>query len=245
MFDHPTDSGRSLPLAELELLPPCEPRAFYALWNNFKSAAAKNGWATPAEPLYFLKGANSFNAPGADIVQPVSYSGRVLFEGELGVVIGKAGRNIAIEDAPNHIFGYTCVNDVTGLEQLRADTSFEQWVRAKSFDGFTPFGPVIATGLDVQALNVRTRLNDRERQNYPVSDMFFSPHQLVSLISRDVTLQAGDLISCGTSLGAGPFAVGAQVEVEIEGIGVLRNRMIAPTPLDTAQQDASETGANR
>ncbi len=225
MFGANAATGQQLLLSEVELQAPCVPRTLFALWNNFKAAAQKNAWSTPTEPLYFLKAANSFNAPGAQVPKPTSYSGRILYEGELGVVIGRDGRNIALAEAEQYIFGYTCVNDVTALDQLRADSSFEQWIRAKSFDGFTPIGPCIATGLDASRLIVRTRINGRERQNYPVADMFFSPNQLVSLLSRDVTLRAGDIISCGTSLGAGPFTAGALVEVEIDGIGVLSNRM--------------------
>ena len=125
------------------------------------------------------------------------------------------------------IWALTCVNDVTAVELLRSDDSFEQWTRAKNFDGFTPFGPWIETELDSAKAIVTAKVNGRERQNYPVSDMFFSPLELVSRLSRDVTLQPGDVISCGTSLGAMPWQAGATVEVVIEGIGVLSNAMQA------------------
>jgi 2-keto-4-pentenoate hydratase/2-oxohepta-3-ene-1,7-dioic acid hydratase in catechol pathway len=226
MFDQPIAStSQPVPVSEVQWLAPCQPGKFFALWNNFRAAATKNGWAEPTEPLYFLKAANSLSAHHADVVKPRSFEGRVLYEGELGIVIGKRGKDIAPEDAAGHIFGVTCVNDVTALDLLRADTSFEQWTRAKSFDGFTPFGPCIATGLDISALTVRTLVGPRERQNYPVSDMFFSPFELVSRLSRDVTLEPGDVISCGTSLGAMPWNVGISVEVHIDGVGVLHNTM--------------------
>lgn len=125
------------------------------------------------------------------------------------------------------MFGYTCVNDVTALEMLYSDASFAQWTRCKSMDGFTPFGPWIETQLNLSAAQVVARVNGRERQNYPVSDMFFSPLELVSRLSRDVTLMPGDIISCGTSLGAMPWQVGATVEVEIAAIGVLSNTLQA------------------
>jgi 2-keto-4-pentenoate hydratase/2-oxohepta-3-ene-1,7-dioic acid hydratase in catechol pathway len=141
------------------------------------------------------------------------------------VVIGARAHDVDDDAAEAAIFGYTCVNDVTALDLLTADASFPQWARAKSCDGFGPVGPVIATGLDWRNLQVRTLLNGRERQNYPVSDMIFSPPTIVSRISREMTLEPGDLITCGTSLGALPMRAGMVVEVVIDGIGVLRNKM--------------------
>jgi 2-keto-4-pentenoate hydratase/2-oxohepta-3-ene-1,7-dioic acid hydratase in catechol pathway len=230
MFSDPVPSAStSIALSEVTLLAPCTPGKFFALWNNFRAAAQKNGWAEPTEPLYFLKASNSFSAHQHPVVKPRCFEGRVLYEGELGIVIGKRGKNIALEDAASHVFGVTCVNDVTALDLLRADTSFEQWTRSKSFDTFTPFGPCIATGLHLESLSVRTLVGTRERQNYPVSDMFFSPLALVSRLSRDVTLEPGDVISCGTSLGAMPWNVGVTVEVHIDGIGCLQNTMTEET----------------
>ncbi len=227
MFATPQATDELVPLADVQVLSPCEPRQFFALWNNFRAAAAKNQWAEPAEPLYFLKGANSYSHHLAPVPKPRHHEGRIIFEAELAVVIGKAGRDIALADAASHVFGYTCVNDVTALEMLHADASFAQWTRCKSMDGFTPFGPWIETEVDLTQCQVVARVNGRERQNYPVSDMFFSPLELVSRLSRDVTLQPGDIISCGTSLGAMPWQAGATVEVVIEAIGVLSNTLQA------------------
>ena len=130
-------------------------------------------------------------------------------------------------EAARAIFGYTCVNDVTALDLLHEDASFAQWARAKSCDTFGPVGPLIATGLDPSALTVRTLLNGRERQNYPVSDMILPPARIVSLLSREMTLVPGDLIACGTSLGVLPLRPGAEVSVTIDGIGTLTNRFEA------------------
>jgi 2-keto-4-pentenoate hydratase/2-oxohepta-3-ene-1,7-dioic acid hydratase in catechol pathway len=224
MFSAWEKTAELIALSEIRWETPCSPTKMIALWNNFHEAAAKLALAIPAEPLFFLKSANSFCAHGASIAAPKSYSGKVLFEGELGIVIGKQGKDIAPDQAAGHIFGYTCVNDVTALELLKADPTFAQWTRAKSFDGFGPFGPVIATGVDPSGLSVRTLVNDRERQNYAVRDMIFSPERLVSLISRDLTLFPGDIISCGTSLGAGSLPNGARVDVVIDGVGTLSNR---------------------
>jgi len=148
----------------------------------------------------------------------------VVYEGELGIVIGRRARAISEADAPAHIFGYTCINDVTAAEILQKDPGFAQWTRAKCFDTFGVFGPVIATGIDPSKLFVRTILNEQERQNYPAADMIFPPARLVSLISQDMTLEAGDVIACGTSVGVGSMKPGSTVSIVIEGIGTLTNR---------------------
>jgi 2-keto-4-pentenoate hydratase/2-oxohepta-3-ene-1,7-dioic acid hydratase in catechol pathway len=152
-------------------------------------------------------------------------AGRVVYEGELGVVIGTRCVDVAVDEVDEVVFGYTCVNDVTALELLTEDASFPQWCRAKGFDTFGPLGPVIARGLDPDALDVRTLVGGKVRQDYPVDDMFFSPRRLVSLISRDMTLVPGDVIACGTSTGVLPMRPGIAVEVHIDGIGVLGNAL--------------------
>ncbi len=224
MFNQPQPTGERVALADVALLTPCAPTKMVALWNNFHALAAKLGQAIPPEPLYFLKANSSFHPHSAPIRVPAAYAGKVVYEGELGVVIGKQCRQVSVDDAPAHIFGYTCINDVTAAELLNKDASFAQWTRAKSFDTFGVFGPVIATGLDPATLTVRTILNDQERQNYPVADMIFSPAQLVSLISQDMTLEPGDIIACGTSVGVGSMKPGSDVSIVIDGIGTLRNR---------------------
>lgn len=223
-FYQPQPTGERVALADVTLLTPCVPTKMVALWNNFHALAAKLGQAIPSEPLYFLKSNSSFHPHGAPIRVPTSYAGKVVYEGELGVVIGKQCRQVSVCDAPAHIFGYTCINDVTAAELLNKDASFAQWTRAKSFDTFGVFGPVIATDVDPATLTVRTILNDQERQNYPVADMIFSPAQLVSLISQDMTLEPGDIIACGTSVGVGSMKPGSDVSIIIDGIGTLRNR---------------------
>jgi 2-keto-4-pentenoate hydratase/2-oxohepta-3-ene-1,7-dioic acid hydratase in catechol pathway len=141
---------------------------------------------------------------------------------------------VAPEEARACIFGYTVVNDVTALDLIGRDASFAQWTRAKGADGFGVFGPVIATDLDPQTLVVRSILNGRERQNYPVSDAIFAPHVVVSQLSYDMTLEPGDVIALGTSLGAAPMKPGATIEIVIDGIGALVNRFAEP-------QHAAET----
>jgi 2-keto-4-pentenoate hydratase/2-oxohepta-3-ene-1,7-dioic acid hydratase in catechol pathway len=219
--------GEPIPLAEVKLLTPCVPGKFIGLWNNFQARAAHEGWARPEHPLYFVKTDNCYAAHGDLIVRPRHYDGPVVFEGELGIVIGRRCRDIEIAEADAFIFGYTCVNDVTARAILKCDPSFPQWSRAKSFDSFGPFGPQIVSGIDPDTLTVRTRVNGVLLQDYPVSDMFFRPREIVARLSRDMTLYPGDLIACGTSLGAGPLAAGDLVEVEIPGVGTLGNRFVA------------------
>ncbi|OGA53706.1 MAG: 2-hydroxyhepta-2,4-diene-1,7-dioate isomerase [Betaproteobacteria bacterium RIFCSPLOWO2_12_FULL_62_13] len=224
MFNSPSPTTQTAAPSAVKLLTPTQPTKMIAIWNNFHALAAKLNQAIPKEPLYLIKTSNSFLASGEVIRWPASFDGKVVFEGELGVVIGKTCKAVSEAEAPSCIFGYTCINDVTAADIINRDPAFQQWVRAKSFDTFGVFGPVAATGLDPLKLSVKTVLNGQERQNYPVSDMIFPPAKLVSLISQDMTLYPGDVICCGTSVGVGSMKPGSQIEVTIEGIGTLANR---------------------
>lgn len=223
MFEDSRATDTTVPLADVTLLTPCVPSKMIALWNNFHALAAKLNLTPPPEPLYLLKAPNSFLAGGQTIRVPASYTGKVVYEGELGIVIGKRASNVSEDDAAKYIFGYTCTNDVTAAEIIQKDPTFAQWTRAKGFDTFGVFGPVIATEVNPLDLSVKTLLDGKERQNYPVSDMIFKPAQIVSLISRDMALNPGDVISCGTSVGVGSMKPGSKVEVIIDGIGTLSN----------------------
>ncbi len=222
-FSSPEPTGETLGVDDVRVLMPTVPSKVIALWNNFHALAAKLELADPAEPLYLLKAPNSFANPG-DVIRKPAGDGKVVYEGELGIVIGRTATAVAEDDALDHVFGYTCANDVTVADILFRDPSFPQWVRAKGFDTFCPMGPVVATGLDPATLTVRTTLNGKVRQDYPISDMRFSVQRLVSLISADMTLFPGDVILCGTSVGVGPMRPGSDVAIEIDGIGTLRNR---------------------
>ena len=227
IFDGAAPTGQSVKLSEVELVTPCDPSKMICLWNNFHALAAKLEVAAPSEPLWFMKAPSAFTAPGSTIRRPRSYDGPVVYEGELGIVIGKACREISEREAADHIFGYTCVNDVTAAKIIQKDPTFAQWARAKSFDGFGAFGPIIATDIDPMALSIRTVLNGDERQNYPVADMIFPPHRLVSLLSHDMTLLPGDVIACGTSIGVGSMKQPTnEVTIAIEGIGELTNTYV-------------------
>ena len=229
MFASPRATGERLDAAAVEWLAPCLPGKVIGLWNNFRAAAEKNGWSAPAEPLYFLKAPSSVTGHGAPIPAPRGHEGRVAYEGELAVVIGRQARGVGPGDAAAHIFGYCCANDVTAIELLQRDPAFPQWARAKSFDGFGALGPAIETVFDPAGATLRTRVGERVRQDYPLSDMFFPPHELVSRLSFDMTLEPGDVVLCGTSLGVLPMKPGSVVEVTIDGIGTLSNTY-APAP---------------
>ena len=224
MFSGATATSESIPLAEAKLLTPTVPGKMVALVDNYHALVAKLGHAVPDEPLYFLKAGSSFLAGGETIRMPKSYSGKVIYEGELGIVVGRRLSQASEADAQAGIFGYTCINDVTAIEIIARNPGFAQWTRAKSFDTFGVFGPAIATSIDPSTLVVKTILNEQERQNYPVADIIFPPAKLVSLVSQDMTLEPGDVIACGTSVGVGSMKPGSTVSVIIDGIGTLTNR---------------------
>ncbi len=222
MFGENEATGASLGLSDVRVEMPCNPSKMIALWNNSRALAAAQGLEIPSEPLFFMKPASCYAAQDSVINYAPLVSGRILYEGEIGIVIGKTCLNASHETAADAIFGYTCINDLTAHSLLEAEAGFTHWTRAKGLDGFGPFGPVIATGIDAASLVVRTRVNGRERQCYAASDLIFAPAELVRLISRGMTLLPGDVIACGTSTGVGPLPKEGVVEVEVEGVGVLR-----------------------
>lgn len=224
MFSSPEVTGETVPLASATLLPPVEPRQFLGLWNNLEQRRIAENNFTPQFPLWFVKLPTCVIASGTEITRPPSFSGKVKFEAELGVVIGKECFDVSTDEVDDYIFGYTCVNDVTAPETLFEEEGFTHWCRAKSYRSFGPVGPVIATGVDPEHLRVIGILDGETLQDYPVSDMIFSPRQIVSMISREVTLLPGDVIACGTSLGASDMEPGQTIEILIEGIGSLQNR---------------------
>jgi len=222
MFSSSAPTGAVWPLSQLELLTPTAPTKVIAMWNNFRALGEKLNLAVPAEPLYLLKAPNSWIAHGQDIKKPPC-DGKVAFEGELGIVIGKTCTAVALEQAREHVFGYTCANDVTVSEILNRDPSFTPWDRAKGFDTFCPVGPLVANGLNWRSLELICRLNGAERQRARATDMHFSIPELVSFLSGIMTLEPGDLIATGTPAGTSPLSDGDVVEVEIPGVGILRN----------------------
>src|SRR5437016_2296529 len=225
LFDQPRPTGATIPRETITLLSPCVPTKIVALWNNFRALAAKLGKQEPNHPLFLIKPGSSVAGPGDPIQRPASYKGKIAYEGELGIVIGRYCKNVPESEAADYIFGYTCVNDITAAEVLNEDVNFPQWCRAKGYDTFGCLGPVIVPDLDWSHVRVITRLDGVERQNYALSDMIFSPAEQVSRISHDMALLPGDVIACGTSLGVGSIKDGSTVEITIDGIGSLANAL--------------------
>lgn len=238
ILDPQGSTGKTVALQEVRLLAPVTPSKYIGLWNNFRELAAKLGQPIPPEPLYFLKAPSSFSNPYDAIRKPVSYDGKVVYEGELGIVIGSRCKDITEDQAESAIFGFTCTNDVTAIDLITRDATFAQWARAKSCDTFGPIGPAVVQGVDWRGFRVRTVVGGRERQNFALTDMVFTPTQIVSLLSREMTLMPGDIISCGTSLGVLPMRPNTTVEVMIDGIGSLVNTF---EPTEAALEVASQT----
>ena len=205
--------------SQAKLLPPCIPSKVVTVGLNYRDHAHELGLAIPEEPVIFLKPATTIIGPGESVICPRT-SSRVDYEAELGVVVKDRTRNISPEEAPDHILGYTCANDVTARDLQKKDG---QWTRAKSFDTFCPVGPWIETDLDPGDLLIQSYLNGERRQSSRTSQLIFSVHEFVSFISGIMTLEPGDLIITGTPAGIGPMKPGDEIEVRIEGIGSLKN----------------------
>lgn len=209
-------------LDDLQLLAPVVPTKIVCVGLNYPTHADESRMDLPAEPLMFLKPPSSVIGPGAHVILPPQ-SERVDYEAELAVVIGRRCRNVALDDAWDYVLGVTCGNDVTARDLQMRDN---QWARAKGFDTFSPLGPWLVTGLseaDVADLEVICRVNGELCQRGRTSEMVFSPSQLIAYIAGIMTLEPGDVIMTGTPSGVGPLAAEDVVEVEIGGIGVLRN----------------------
>ena len=218
-FENPIPTGRQVNLSEVRLLAPVIPSKVVAVGRNYVAHAEELGNEVPEEPLIFLKPSTSVIGPGDPVPLPPQ-SRRVDHEAELAVVMGRVCRGVAEDEAPKFVLGYTCGNDVTARDLQERD---DQWTRAKGFDGFCPLGPWVETELDPSDLEVACRVNGEVRQSGRTSAMAFSPPGLVSYVSQVMTLLPGDVILTGTPAGIGPLSAGDQVEVEVEGIGVLAN----------------------
>lgn len=210
-----------LALAEVRLLPPVLPNKVIGIGKNYADHAREMGVEAPMTPVIFLKPSTSVVGPGESIVLPVQ-SARVEFEGEIAVVIGRLAKDVPPGRVDDVILGYTCANDVTARDLQRSDG---QWTRAKGFDSFCPLGPWISSGIDGKGLSVQTEVNGEARQSAPASSMVHSITDLVVFVSSVMTLIPGDVILTGTPAGVGPLADGDRVEVAVEGVGVLRNRV--------------------
>jgi 2-keto-4-pentenoate hydratase/2-oxohepta-3-ene-1,7-dioic acid hydratase in catechol pathway len=199
------------------------PSKIIGIGENYRAHAAEMGKGVPEEPLMFLKPSSALLSTGGAIERPSGYE-RVDYEGELGLVIGTRASRVSREDALAYVMGFTCVNDVTVRDLQKRDG---QWSRAKGFDTFCPIGPRIIAGLDPSRLKITTRVNGEIKQDSTTADQIFDVPTIIEFVSRHMTLEVGDVITTGTPSGVGNLSVGDRVEVEIEGIGVLSNTVIA------------------
>jgi 2-keto-4-pentenoate hydratase/2-oxohepta-3-ene-1,7-dioic acid hydratase in catechol pathway len=217
VFDPPLEA--EMPLGSATLLAPVRPSKIAAIGRNYAAHARELGNTVPTRPLLFLKAPSTIVGPGAPILLPRD-SVQVEHEAELGVVIGRRGRHVQVPDAMAHVFGYVCLNDVTARDLQKRDVQFG---RAKNFDTFCPVGPWVETELSPEDLRVSCRVGGETRQDGRTSDMVFPVAVILSTVSRVFTLEPGDLIATGTPEGVSVLRAGQWVEVEVEGIGVLRN----------------------
>jgi 2-keto-4-pentenoate hydratase/2-oxohepta-3-ene-1,7-dioic acid hydratase in catechol pathway len=218
--NQPVSAERSVGKEECKVLNPTQPSKIIGVGLNYRDHAEERKKPIPQQPLLFLKPPSALRAPGESILLP-EISERVDPEGELAIVMGERAFQLRDQQEANaYIFGYSCINDVTARDLQDKDVQF---TRAKGFDTFAPYGPCVAIGLDPSDLAVSTRVNGETRQSSRTSQLIFSPQYLVWYISQIMTLMPGDVIATGTPSGIAPVHAGDTIEVEIEGIGVLRN----------------------
>jgi 2-keto-4-pentenoate hydratase/2-oxohepta-3-ene-1,7-dioic acid hydratase in catechol pathway len=212
-------TGERVAMKDVKLLAPVVPSKIVCIGKNYAAHAAEIGEEVPDEPLIFLKPSTSIVGPGEAIVLPWQ-SEHVDLECELTIVIGKITKNIEQEDVDAHIWGYTIANDVTAR-----DLQFEdgQWARSKGFDTFCPLGPWIETDFDVESATLESRINGEVIQHADTTDMVFNVREIVSHVSKNMTLLPGDIILTGSPAGITPIKNGDIIECEIEGIGTLIN----------------------
>jgi 2-keto-4-pentenoate hydratase/2-oxohepta-3-ene-1,7-dioic acid hydratase in catechol pathway len=212
--------GQPIPLSQVQLLAPVEPSKVVCIGRNYRAHAKELGNEVPPVPLIFMKPSTAVVGPQEAIRCPAQ-SKEVHHEAELGVVVGRTLTRATAAEARLAVFGYTCLNDVTARDIQREE---KQFTRAKGFDTFCPVGPVVVTELDpLLDVSVVCRVNGAERQRGTTRDMVHDPFALLAFISNVMTLLPGDLVATGTPEGVGAIQRGDWVEVEIPGIGVLRN----------------------
>ncbi len=212
-------------LRDVRLLAPCQPRNGVACGRNYLDHIREMGWPVPEEPNLFFKPVNTVIGTGDDIIWP-GPSEDLRYEAELCLVIKKLARNVAEENALDYVLGYTCGNDVTAIDLFEKDKIL---ARAKGFDTAGPLGPWLETDLDPHNVAIKGRVNGETRQDSHTSLMIFSVPRLISVVTAFMTLCPGDVVWTGTPKGgASPVKVGDIIEVEVEGIGVLKNRVVAP-----------------
>ncbi len=214
--------GDTLSLADCRLLAPCEPTKIVCVGKNYLDHALEMGDGVPETPVLFIKAPNTVNCHEGEISAP-AFVQRLDYEGELAFVVKKRAKNVKAADFTDYILGYTCLNDVTARDIQKADG---QWSRGKGMDGFAPIGPWVTDEVDGADLKIETRLNGQTVQSSRTSLFMHGLGALMEFITASITLELGDVVTTGTPAGIGPMVPGDTVEVEIEGIGVLRSRIV-------------------
>jgi 2-keto-4-pentenoate hydratase/2-oxohepta-3-ene-1,7-dioic acid hydratase in catechol pathway len=222
---NPSREQAKLGDAGLTVLPAGDPQNFLALWNNSRVACEHLKRTVPTEALYFMKPQSCLSGHEAKVAHP-GQGHTMILEAELGIVIGRKAKDVPLEDVSKVVLGYTCINDFTARNVVGKDKSFPQYTRAKGFDGFGGVGPYVETTRPDPEARIRGFINGRMVQDYPVKDLIIQPEELVAYFSRQMTLQPGDVIACGTSLGAEPVVAGDTVDVTVDGIGLLRSYIV-------------------
>ena len=226
MFDNPSKTNEKFALNDVIVKNPCQPSKMIALWNDYQSLANEKGLSKPKNPLYLNKAISCIIEQGESIIRPKNYDESIFYEGELGIVIGKRCKEVSVSEASDYIFGYTCINDVTAMDLVKKDPTFDQWTRSKSYDTFGIFGPCITSDIDPMSLEITTTVDGEVKQSYKTSDMFFDVFEIVSFLSHDMTLNPGDIIACGTNSGLGPMTSGQTVTVNVSSVGEVTNKLV-------------------
>ena len=225
-FESLDESGETTHLDNVSVLAPIGMPRLIGVGLNYLAHAEESGATPPDQPMLFMLPSTAVLDPEEPIVYP-RQGQNVHFEGELTVIIGKKARRVAEADALDYVFGYTCGNDVSERVIQANEMSNGCMLIGKGFDTFKPLGPYIATGLDSTNLELTTRVNGEVKQHTNTDDLIFTVAQLIAYISEAVTLLPGDVIMTGTPSGVGPVQPGDVVEIEISGVGVLRNPVVA------------------
>lgn len=234
--------GWTYDTSDVDILPPVEPSKILCIGLNYADHAEETGSEIPERPLLFLKGPNAVSGH-EDTVTLLPGKERIDYEAELAVVIGEQCRHVAKDDAMDVIWGYTCFNDISNRDDQRKE---QNWIRGKAFDNAAPIGPCIATPDEVpENPSIELRLNGEVKQDSSIDNLIFSIPELIADITSYLTLERGDIIATGTTSGVGPMSDGDTVEVEVEGVGTLRNYIRVPEPGDgpgASTEDMFQTG---
>lgn len=221
-FEGLSYDGESLPLSQCQLLAPCQPTKVVCIGKNYYDHVKEFGGEVPEKPILFIKALNTLNHPEGKVHAP-EFVQRLDYEGELALVVKKRAKNVKEEECMDYVLGFTCLNDITARDIQQADG---QWTRGKGMDDFCPIGPLVTDEIDCDHVDVETRLNGKTVQKANTELLMHKVGELFAFTTAAMTLEPGDVVTTGTPAGVGPMKPGDVVEVEIPGIGILRNHIV-------------------